>query len=280
MVCGVGHLRWCDGSAPFLRTLWKVTDTSRDVPDPSPVFGTVPAAGTVARPRPGGPFAPLFGGTLPVPQVQVPQGTVPLVVVTGPGGPLGQAVRAAFGRHGCLVAGVGGGPGGGPTADPPAAPVLELDGDLASAEQVDRAAEFVSRVGEPVVGMVHVVVPSVGPLHSAVPGDEVLDRLDDDYLRGLRGPYQLTRRLLPSLAAHDGRIVVVHPESGPGGAPALPDSMRTELDAHGVAVCSLAVESRPGSDVAGGLDALADLVVAAVLGRGGVELTSVRARLR
>jgi len=138
--------------------------------------------------------------------------------------------------------------------------VLELDGDLASAEQVDRAAEFVARVGEPVVGMVHVVVPSTAPLRPTAPVDEVLDRLDDDYLRGLRGPYQLTRRLLPSLAAHAGRIVVVHPESGPAGAPALPDSMRAELDAQGVAVCSLAVESRPGADVAGGLDALADVV--------------------
>ncbi len=266
----------------FLRTLWTVTDISRDVPDPTPVFGTVPASGAVARPRPGGPFAPLFGAPLPLPlpQVQVPQGTVPLVVVTGPGGPLGQAVRAAFGRFGCLVAGVGGGPGPSAPGDAQSAPVLELDGDLASAEQVDRAAEFVARVGEPVVGMVHVVVPSAGPPHASVPGDEVLDRLDDDYLRGLRGPYQLTRRLLPSLAAHAGRIVVVHPEPGPAGAPALPGSMRAELDAHGVALCSLAVDSRPGADVAAGLDALADVVAATVLGRGGVELTSVRARLR
>ena len=224
--------------------------------------------------------APLFGGAAPLPALEVPQGSVPMVVVTGPGGPLCQAVRAAFGRAGCLVAGVGGGPAAAQPAGPEAAPVLELDGDLASAEEVDRAAEFVTRVGEPVVGMVHVVVPSVGPSVSAVPGDEVLDRLDDDYLRGLRGPYQLTRRLLPSLAAHSGRIVVVHPESGPAGAPALPGSMRSELDAHGVAVCSLAVESRPGADVTGGLDPLAELVVATVLGRGGVELTSVRARLR
>jgi len=203
-----------------------------------------------------------------------------MVVVTGPGGPLGQAIRAAFGRHGCLVAGVGGGPAATHAVDPHAAPVLELDGDLASAEQVDRAAEFVTRVGEPVVGMVHVVVPSAGPSASVVPGDEVLDRLDDEYLRGLRGPYQLSRRLLPSLAAHSGRIVVVHPESGPSGAPALPGSMRNELDTHGVAVCSLEVESHPGSDISGGLDPLAELVVATVLGRGAVELTSVRARLR
>ncbi|MFM7062861.1 MAG: hypothetical protein ACKO04_05125, partial [Actinomycetes bacterium] len=193
---------------------------------------------------------------------------------------LGQAVRASVVRHGCLAAGVGGGAGAAASPDPTVAPVLELDGDLASAEQVDRAAEFVARVGEPVVGMVHVVVPSAGPRPSSAPGDEVLDRLDDDYLRGLRGPYQLTRRLLPSLAAHAGRIVVVHPESTGTAAPALPDSMRVELDAHGVAVCSLAVESRPGSDVADGLDALADLVVATVLGRGGVELTSARVRLR
>jgi NAD(P)-dependent dehydrogenase (short-subunit alcohol dehydrogenase family) len=234
----------------------------------------------VGRPRPGGPSAPLFGGTVPVPAVEVPGGATPLVVVTGPGGPLGQAVRTAFGRHGCLVAGVGGGPAASRPTGPALPPVLELEGDLASAEQVDRAAEFVSRVGEPVVGMVHVVVPSVGPVVSAVPGDEVLDRLDDDYLRGLRGPYQLTRRLLPSLTTHGGRVVVVHPESGPAGAPALPDSMRVELDSHGISVCSLAVESHPGADVAGGLDALADLVVATVLGRGAVELTSVRARLR
>lgn len=203
-----------------------------------------------------------------------------MVVVTGPAGPLGQAVRAAFGRRGCVVAGIGGGTASAPTADTTSAPVLELDGDLASSEQVDRAAEFVARVAEPVVGMVHVVVPAVGPATSAVPGDEVLDRLDDDYLRGLRGPYQLTRRLLPSLAAHAGRIVVVHPESGPAGAPALPDSMRAELDANGVAVCSLSVETRPGVDVSGSLDALADLVADTVLGRGGVELTSAHARLR
>ena len=252
---------------------------------PGPTFGEVEASAAVTRPRPGEGPAPRFGGAAPaplghVPFVEVPQGTVPLVVVTGPGGPLGQAVRAALGRHGCLVAGLGGGPGAGSLADPATAPVLELDGDLASAEQVDRAAEFVARVGEPVVGMVHIVVPSVAPLVSAVPGDEVLDRLDDDYLRGLRGPYQLTRRLLPSLSAHAGRIVVVHPESGPAGAPALPDSMRAELDAQGVAVCSLAVESRPGADVGGGLDGLAELVAAAVLGRGGVELTSARVRLR
>ena len=257
-----------------------MTDVPADPSDSTPVFGVVPASGAVSRPRPGGPAAPLFGGTAPSLALEVPQGSVPLVVVTGPGGPLGKAIRAAFGRQGCLVAGVGGGPAAVHAVDPEVAPVLELDGDLASAEQVDRAAEFVTRVGEPVVGMVHVVVPSVGPAASAVPGDEVLDRLDDDYLRGLRGPYQLTRRLLPSLAAHSGRIVVVHPEPGPAGAPALPGSMRAELDAHGVAVCSLAVESRPGADVSGGLDPLAELVVATVLGRGGVELTSVRARLR
>lgn len=270
----------CDGSRPILRTLSPVTDVPSDRSDSTPVFGVVPASGAVSRPRPGGQAAPLFGGTAPSIALEVPQGSVPMVVVTGPGGPLGKAIRAAFGRQGCLVAGVGGGPAAVHAVDPEVAPVLELDGDLASAEQVDRAAEFVARVGEPVVGMVHVVVPSVGPATSAVPGDEVLDRLDDDYLRGLRGPYQLTRRLLPSLTAHSGRIVVVHPESGPAGAPALPGSMRAELDAHGVAVCSLAVESRPGSDVSGGLDPLAELVVATVLGRGGVELTSVRARLR
>ena len=256
-----------------------MTDGPADPNDSTPVFGVRPASGAVSRPRPGGPAVPLFVGTAPSVALEVPQGSVPMVVVTGPGGPLGRAIRAAFGRQGCLVAGVGGGPAT-HAADPEVAPVLELDGDLASAEEVDRAAEFVTRVGEPVVGMVHVVVPSVGPTTSAVPGDEVLDRLDDDYLRGLRGPYQLTRRLLPSLTAHSGRIVVVHPESGPSGAPALPGSMRSELDAHGVAVCSLAVESRPGSDISGGLDPLAELVVATVLGRGVLELTSVRARLR
>ena len=53
---------------------------------------------------------PLFGGTAPSVALEVPQGSVPMVVVTGPGGPLGKAIRAAFGRQGCLVAGVGGGP--------------------------------------------------------------------------------------------------------------------------------------------------------------------------
>jgi NAD(P)-dependent dehydrogenase (short-subunit alcohol dehydrogenase family) len=204
-----------------------------------------------------------------------PDSSEALVVVTGPAGALGRAIRGALCERGVLVAGVGGG-GNGALLD--GMPVLELDGDLASAEQIDRAAEFVRRVGESLVGMVHVVAPSAGPV--AQVGESALDRLDADYLRGLRGPYQLTQRLLASLEAHAGRIVVVHPASSSQPVASLPDSMRAELEQHGVSVCSLAVDSPTTSANDESLRALAKLVVDTLFGEGDIEVTSLRVRLK
>lgn len=195
----------------------------------------------LTSPRPGEGSGSVFGGTSAVVDIPPSSEGAPLVVVTGPSGPLGRAIRTALGRRGCLVAAVGG-----PTPSAPvpgSVPVLELAGDLAASEQVDRAAEFVLRLGEPVVGVIHIVVPSVGAAMPSLPSggasrDDVLDRLDDDYLRGLRGPHQLTRRLLASLSVTRGRVVVVHPEILAAGPPALPESLRAELDAVGVPCAS------------------------------------------
>ena len=225
-------------------------------------------------PRPGAPSGPMFTDPVPQPAVApVATGPGPMVVVTGPSGPLGRAIRAALCRRGCLVAAVGA------TADGAldGAPVLELEGDLGSAEQVDRAAEFVRRTGEAVIGMVHVVAPG-GP--SSTAGDDpVLAQLDTEYLRGLRGPVQLARRLLEPLAATAARVVVVHPEPAPAGATALPDALRAEFARRGITVCSVGV-SAPGTVDAASSAALGDLVADTVLGRDGLDVVALHARLR
>ena len=232
---------------------------------------TVPS--TPLDPRPGASAGPLFDAPAPAASVPPrPDGAGPMVVVTGPAGPVGREIRAALCRRGCLVAAIGA--AADPIADGP--PVLELEGDLASAEQVDRAAEFVARTGEAVVGMVHVVAPGAAP--TAPSGDPVLDQLDSEYLRGLRGPVQLTRRLLEPLAATAARVVVVHPEPVPVGATALPDALRAEFARRGITVCSVGVSTPSTVDPVAGA-ALGELVTDMVLGRQGLDVVELHARL-
>ena len=83
--------------------------------------------------------------------------------------------------------------------------------DLASADDVADAADFVERIGTPVDVLVH----AAGVRASATVSDGSLESLDEHYLLNLRGPYLLTQRLLPSLSAARGQVVFFASSSRP-----------------------------------------------------------------
>ncbi len=83
--------------------------------------------------------------------------------------------------------------------------------DLASADDVTAAADFVDRIGVPVDVLVH----AAGVRSSATVSDGTLESLDEHYLLNVRGPYLLTQRLLGSLGAARGQVVFFASSSRP-----------------------------------------------------------------
>ena len=163
---------------------------------PRPVFGVDPSS-RAPEPGAGSVERPLEGK---------------LAVVTGATGLLGAMVAAELAGRGARVCLLGRSINelretarrcGGASA--------MLRCDLASADDVADAADFVERIGAPVDVLVH----AAGVRASATVSDGSLESLDEHYLLNLRGPYLLTQRLLGSLSAARGQVVFFASSSRP-----------------------------------------------------------------
>ena len=218
-----------------------------------------------------------------------------LAVVTGATGMLGATVASELVRRGARVCLMGRSIselretarlcGGDTTA--------LLRCDLANADDVADAADFVERIGMPVDVLVH----AAGVRSSATVSDGSLESLDEHYLLNLRGPYLLTQRLLGSLAASRGQVVFFASTSRPdlvldlrGGGDAhhaistaalvaFAQELRTEAGPAGVRVLTVDAEVDLGADEEGDevLAALASQVIDA-LGSPRLDVTGFTVR--
>ena len=216
-----------------------------------------------------------------------------LAVVTGAAGLLGAAITAelvARGAHVCLI---------GRDLDALRATVDALDPgahtamlrcDLASVDDVESAADFIERIGEPVDLLVH----AAGMYAPTTIARGTVEELDEHYLLDVRGPYLLTQRLLPSLTEADGRVVVVsrggaaagpaaarHRHISQAGLVAFASGLREEAAPYGIRVLTVrtddveAVPGDPGSQAF--LEACASRMLD-LLASGTVDVTDLRLR--
>lgn len=183
-----------------------------------------------------------------------------LAVVTGATGLLGAAVAAELSARGAMVCLVG--------RDLPALVETEeqlgpdarsavLQCDLAVAEDVVSAVDFVERLDRPVDLLVH----AAGLQAAARIADGPVESLDEHYLLNVRGPYLLSQRLLPLLrddgaqcvffegAEHPTAVVGdAHHEITRAAARALASELRGEAARRGIRVISVVATEEPAAD--------------------------------
>lgn len=231
------------------------------------------------------PTGPLFGD----PPEPVATFDGQLAVVTGASGLLGAAVASELARRGARVCLLGRSMTelrATAAALPANARVASLRCDLASADDVVAATDFVARIGAPVDVLVH----AAGLRSDATVATGSLESLDEHYLLNVRGPYLLTQRLLGSLASAAGQVVFftsagsstvggAHHSISTAALGALATEVRAEAAAHGVRVLSV------DADVDHVPDATADEFlgelarsVADVLGAPQLDVTSLEVR--
>ena len=216
-----------------------------------------------------------------------------LAVVTGAAGLLGAAITAeltARGAHVCVIGrdlealratveGIG-----------PGAHTAMLRCDLASIEDVESAADFIERIGEPVDLLVH----AAGMYSPTTIARGTVEELDEHYLLDVRGPYLLTQRLLPSLTDAVGRVVFfsvgggeagpdadVHRHISQAGLVAFASGLREEAAPYGIRV--LTVRTDDVEDVPGDPGSQAFLEACAarmldLLAAGAVDVTDLHLR--
>jgi NAD(P)-dependent dehydrogenase (short-subunit alcohol dehydrogenase family) len=216
-----------------------------------------------------------------------------LAVVTGAAGMLGAAIAGelvARGAHVCLI-------GRDPdalrqTVDglAPGAHTAMLRCDLASVEDVESAADFVERIGEPVDLLVH----AAGMYAPTTIARGTVEELDEHYLLDVRGPYLLTQRLLPSLTDAAGRVVFfsvggveagpdadVHRHISQAGLVAFAAGLRDEAAPFGIRVLTVRtddVEETPGDLGAQEFLHACAARVLDLLGAGAVDVTDLHLR--
>jgi NADP-dependent 3-hydroxy acid dehydrogenase YdfG len=99
---------------------------------------------------------------------------------------------------------------------------------------------------------VHVLVHCAGTIAMDTVADAVLDDFDRQYRVNLRAPFVITQRLLPSIITCRGQVAFVNSTAGvragsgaaqyaatKHGLRALADSLREEVNVHGVRVMSM-----------------------------------------
>lgn len=169
-----------------------------------------------------------------------------LAVVTGATGLLGGAMAAELAARGARVCLIGRdldslrdavarlGPG---------ALTAMLRCDLASADDIVDATDFVERIGSPVDLLVH----AAGAFSPTTVSDSAVDELDEHYLLDVRGPYLLTQRLLPLLEQACGRVVFFSSPCDPhAGVAAARDAHRSISQAgRGALAAALRAEVAP-----------------------------------
>lgn len=192
-------------------------------------------------------------------------------VVTGASGLLGAAMAQEIARRGAAVVLIGrdlealdhtaGAAEGSPT-------MAGLRCDMASAEDIDAAADFVDAVGRPVDLLIHATGLSDPSTVTAAP----VGLLDEHYLLNLRGPYQLTQRLLPLLADRRGRVVFftsagstshddAHRVITDAAVKSMAEVLRSELAPTGGRVVVVATRLDAGAGEPGFLPSLARVIV-------------------
>ena len=174
----------------------------------------------------------------------------------------------------------------------PAASVVYLQCDLGSATDVASAADFVTRVDQPVDVLVHCA--DVHVRHGVSKGP--IEDLDEQYLVNLRGPYLLTQALVDRIRSGPGHVVFVNPVDDVSfssndtqyamtryGVKALAAGVRMELSGAGVRVTTVHVGGliAESTDVpALHPDDVADCVLGAVEMPAHLEITDLHLRPR
>jgi NAD(P)-dependent dehydrogenase (short-subunit alcohol dehydrogenase family) len=126
--------------------------------------------------------------------------------------------------------------------------VTAVSVDLADEGELERVAGAILARDERVDVLVH----SAGRVFRGPVEEATTDELDALYHVTLRGPFVLTRALLPGLKAAGGRVVWVNSLVPPGGATdavlyasmkqaarTFADGLRQEVNAHGIRVTTL-----------------------------------------
>lgn len=215
-----------------------------------------------------------------------------VVVVTGAAGPLGSAIARSLADAGAIVCLVG--RDSAPLASlrrgiaaEVAAPILVCD--LADGDDVAGVADFIGRLGRPVDLLVH----AAGLQSASTVAFTPVESLDEHYLLNVRGPYQLTQRLLPLMRpGRGGCVFFTAPNlAGTGGAhhaitraaaAALARELGSEVAAAGLQVIEVEAADAPTTsddDYERFADGLARVVLSA-LDEPSVEVTRVEVHHR
>ena len=126
--------------------------------------------------------------------------------------------------------------------------IVALSADLGDAEALERAARDILADGVGVDVLAHCAgAIARGPVDSAT-----TDEIDLLYAVSVRGPFVLTRELLPGLKASSGQIVFINSLVPPGGANdavlyaamkqaarTFADGLRQEVNPHGIRVVTV-----------------------------------------
>lgn len=226
------------------------------------------------------PFAPLVGK---------------VAVVTGAHDAVGRSVALAFlaaGARVCVIGRDAAALHDLARAAGPSSPVVSLQCDLGSAEEVASAADFVTRVDRPVDVLVHCA--DVHVRHGLAEG--AVEDLDEQYLVNLRGPYLLTQALVAPIRAAGGHVVFVNPVDDATflssdtqyamtryGVRALASGVREELNDANVRVTTVHVGGDIDAAAPGRAlhpDDVADCVLGAVEMPAHLEITDLHVRPR
>lgn len=120
--------------------------------------------------------------------------------------------------------------------------------DLTSDEDIDAMAKELQRS----CGGVDILVHCAGEIHHARHADASIADLDAQYRSNIRGPYLLTKSLLPLMRGSGGDVVFINSTSGLRASAragqfaatqhamkAIADSLREEVNANGIRVLSV-----------------------------------------
>ena len=219
---------------------------------------TDPSSDTIEAPF-GEPSRPVFGH--PSATEQPPEGLRDrLAVVTGATGLLGAAVAAELSARGAMVCLVGRDLAALVETEEqlgPEARSAVLQCDLAVAEDVVSAVDFVERLDR----RVDLVIHAAGLQAAARIADGPVEGLDEHYLLNVRGPYLLSQRLLPLLRDDGAQCVFfegaehatsmvgdAHHEITRAAARALASELRAEAARRGIRVVSVVATEEPAAE--------------------------------
>ena len=173
-------------------------------------------------------------------------------VVTGASGDIGRAIGVRLASRGARLCLVGRNAerldAAARAAGATGTPVLVQPADLGDDDDIRR---LVARIGSE-LETVDILVHGAGIITPGTHERAAIDAFDAQYRANVRGPYLLTQMLLPMLRARQGEVIFInssvgrHARGGVGqyaatkhALTAVADSLRDEVNAHGVRVLSL-----------------------------------------